>query len=217
MTRRIILSVVTALVLNHLLLGAQSRVYRFGGLNYSFPSAQGSAASVLNNDGNGNLSWGSGIPVGLIAFGITGTCPTGWAEYTPARGRMIVGLVSGGTAQGQVGTSLTDTENRAVGQHNHPGSINTEFTDGGHGHTVNDPTHTHGGNQGSGSPKYNAFDSDKFYLGSVSASGAAATGITVNNATTGIGVNSISTTVDNAGATAGTNAPYIQFIACQKQ
>jgi hypothetical protein len=130
---------------------------------------------------------------------------------------MAVGLVSGGTNQGQVGTSLTDGEDRPVGQHNHPGSINTSFQDSGHSHTVSDPQHTHGGNQQSGSPKFGSTGTDQFYLGSVAASGSATTGITVNSAVTGIGVNTISTTVDNAGGTAGTNAPYIQYKWCEKQ
>jgi hypothetical protein len=36
-----------------------------------------------------------------------------------------------------------------------------------------------------------------------------ATGVTVNGSTTGI-------TVQSAGGVAGTNAPYLQLLACQK-
>lgn len=54
---------------------------------------------------------GSGIPPGLIAA-FNGACPSGWTEFASAQGRMIVGLPSGGTLAGTVGTAMTDLENR---------------------------------------------------------------------------------------------------------
>ena len=68
------------------------------------------------------------LPPGAIAF-FAGACPTGWTEYTSARGRYIVGTPSGGTNGATVGTALSNSEDRAVGQHNHA------ITDPNHSHT----------------------------------------------------------------------------------
>ena len=51
------------------------------------------------------------IPAGLIAL-TASTCPTGWTEYTAARGFALVGLPSGGTAAGTVGTALTNLQDK---------------------------------------------------------------------------------------------------------
>lgn len=59
------------------------------------------------------------VPVSLVAFYNGTACPAGWAELTEARGRYIVGRNSGGTLLAQVGTALTDQENRATGSHTH--------------------------------------------------------------------------------------------------
>lgn len=66
-------------------------------------------------------------PSGLIAY-MNAACPTGWTEFTSARGNYIVGLVSGGTLNTAVGSVLTNQENRATGIH---------------GHSVSDPGHIH--------------------------------------------------------------------------
>jgi len=87
-------------------------------------------------------------PTGLIAF-FTNSCPSGWTEYTAARGRYIVGTPSGGSATATAGTALTDEENRPIGQHFHAinvgaGNMNTHHADnnvtgglGGGGGSVN--------------------------------------------------------------------------------
>jgi hypothetical protein len=118
-------------------------------------------------------------------------CPVGWAELAAAQGRYIVGLPVGGTLAQSVGTALTNGENRPVGQHNH---------------TVNDPGHQHtvdyqslGGNNGGIFQSYVAQDP----------SGTPKTFLT-RTATTGI-------TLQSAGTVAGTNAPYLELLACQKQ
>lgn len=51
------------------------------------------------------------VPTGTIALFGGGTCPAGWTEFTPARGRALVGLPQGGTQQGTVGTALTNLAN----------------------------------------------------------------------------------------------------------
>ncbi len=130
---------------------------------------------------------------GQVAYFNSPTCPSGWSELTAARGRYLVGLNSGGVLGAAVGNDLSDQQNRAVGQHNHG---------------VSDPGHTH-------SVTIGASNDD--------ASEGLATGLvdTANNPqdlsvvpessdeTTGI-------TINNAGGTSGTNAPYLQLLACQK-
>lgn len=150
---------------------------------------------------DGNPASAFGVPSGIIAYSAT-TCPTGWSEYTTARGMYIVGNPSGGTLATAVGTALTNLENRAVGQHLHsvnPPSTSTDTT-GSHQHGRNTDNDA-GGNLGIG------------WTG-----GDAGYGYTYTDA-----AGSHSHTVDiaafdstNAGSVAGTNAPYIQLTACKK-
>ena len=129
-------------------------------------------------------------PTGAVTFFNLATCPSGWSELTAARGRYLVGLQPSGTRGGTVGIALTDAENRAVGQHNHG---------------ITDPEHTHrvrtavDGGFASGSDKLGLVEGDPTF----------ATSPSTSTATTGI-------TVNNAGAVAGTNAPYLQLLVCQK-
>lgn len=68
------------------------------------------------------------VPSGGIIFQ-TGDCWPGWTEYTPARGRYVVGLVSGGTEAGTAGTALGDRESRATGAHSHgSGTLGVSYT-----------------------------------------------------------------------------------------
>jgi len=70
----------------------------------------------------------------IVAYSSTGGELSGWSEYTGARGRMIVGLPSGGTNSGTVGTALTDTQDKTVaGAHTHTGPS----------HTHTGPSHQH--------------------------------------------------------------------------
>ncbi|MBI5151721.1 MAG: LamG domain-containing protein, partial [Candidatus Pacebacteria bacterium] len=112
-------------------------------------------------------SWGRvSIPEtqGQIAA-FASTCPAGWTEYTAARGRYIVGTPASGTIGATVGTALSNTENRPVGQHNHG------ITDPGHTHSINTSGAAGGANGGlaQGGPyTYNAINSST-------------TGVTINN------------------------------------
>lgn len=81
------------------------------------------------------LSTLDAIPTNLVAY-TTGGVPSGWSEYTAARGRVIVGKPSGGTAAGTVGTALSNLENRThshvyttVPSHRHSAYWNTDGTD----------------------------------------------------------------------------------------
>jgi hypothetical protein len=76
--------------------------------------------------------FGDAIPSNLVAYVTGASAPSGWSEYTSARGRMIVGLVSGGTDEGTVGTALTDEQDKT---HTHTGPS----------HTHTGPSHTHTG------------------------------------------------------------------------
>lgn len=161
------------------------------------------ADKVLTSDANGEASWqtpAGGLPSGMIAA-FAATCPSGWVEYTAARGRYLVGVPAGGTLSAVVGTALTDGENRAVGQHLHsidPPNTSTT-TDGSHTHTIS--TTDYGGtvnnkNWGSGAND-----------GTVTTNAGGSHAHTVD-----IGAFNSA----NAGTTTGTNAPYIQVRWCVK-
>ena len=135
------------------------------------------------------------LPLNTIIFYNGTSCPQGFSELTAARGRYIVGLPSGGTLNATVGTALSDSENRAVGEHNH------DITDPGHAHRPqarnnanSPPTVTYGTQQ-------------------LGFSGSGGTGgdtqADTDTRTTGV-------TINNAGSVAGTNAPYIQYLVCVK-
>ena|GEM_PF-2747885 len=82
-------------------------------------------------DGSGltGLPGGASIPSGMVSFFALTSCPSGWSELTAAQGRYMVGRTATGSTGTVIGTALTNTENRAVGQHNH------SITDPGHSHS----------------------------------------------------------------------------------
>jgi len=88
-------------------------------------------------------------PSGTIAF-FRASCPSGWTEYTAARGRYIVGTPSGGSATATVGTAMSDKENRPVGEHKHGADVGSANRNSHHG---TDPLA--GGDAGSGSDNNN--------------------------------------------------------------
>ena len=128
------------------------------------------------------------VPAGaVLAFNLK-ACPTGWSELVAARGRSVVGLQPGGALAATVGTALSDKEDRPVGKH---------------GHALTDPGHSHPFK----------IDSDLSYDGGSGAPAGEDSGVyTVNTvaATTNI-------SIAEAGGVAGTNAPYLQLLMCQKQ
>ena len=117
-------------------------------------------------------------------------CPSGWTEVVLARGRYLVGIPQGGTVGAQVGTALTNLQNRATGQHTHA------VIDPGHAHAVPFDTEqlANQGNTIGGTKQSGGTDSG------TKTSGLAFTGISIAN----------------AGSTPGTNAPYVQFLTCRK-
>lgn len=151
--------------------------------------ADGSQADgrIFVSDPNGVGQWKDFLPAAVVFFR-TATCPSGWSELIEARGRYVIGLPPGGTLMAEVGAALGDQENRAVGQHSH---------------TITDPGHIHNAfaypGMGS-SPGYSTFWDNNANPNSWPSVGPAQTGIQINP----------------AGSVAGTNAPYLQLLACQK-
>ena len=155
----------------------------------------------LYEDGNEFLS-------SMIAP-FAGSCPTGWSEYTAARGRAVVGTPSGGTNAGTVGTALTNLGTRTV----------TDVA--AHTHAVDPPStgtdsqgaHTHGPSSGS------FVISGGVGLGN---GGSIVASIDTSGTTASAGAHTH--TVDIASFTSGSTGvasvdvtmPYIQLTYCQK-
>jgi hypothetical protein len=140
------------------------------------------------------VSADNGAPSGAVIFFNLAACPAGWTAYAAAQGRGVVGVVDGGTLGAAVGTALGDQENRPTGQHTHT------VTDPGHKHPP--PNAASGAYivEGSGGTLQVA-NANYYDLGAdPSGTGSATTGISVNP----------------SGTVAGTNAPYVQLLACQK-
>jgi len=79
----------------------------------------------LDSSGNMTLPSGASITVGILHGTIvpsgtliltTSTCPSGFTEYTAARGYYLVGVPSGGSVGGTVGSAMGDLSNA---NHNH--------------------------------------------------------------------------------------------------
>ena len=62
----------------------------------------------------------SGVPSDVVAYrASSASTPSGWSEYTTVRGRVVVGLISGGTDGATVGTAFdTDSQDKT---HTHTG------------------------------------------------------------------------------------------------
>lgn len=69
--------------------------------------------------GSGWQPMGVGIPAGTISAFASTTCPTGWSEYTPARGRFLRGI-DNGAGNDPSGTRVPGaTQADALANHNH--------------------------------------------------------------------------------------------------
>lgn len=133
-----------------------------------------------------------GIPLGAVVFftssdGI-GECPPGWSVFEEARGRYIVGLPVGGSVNGIVGTPLKNMENRPVGEHTH------EVIDPGHSQYKSMCSEDDAVEDG-----WNRigceWDRRSFYQKQITETGIS---------------------IQNTGTVPGTNAPYIQLLACRR-
>ena len=142
------------------------------------------------------------FPVGETSGQISAfatTCPSGWTEYTAARGRTVVGTPASGTIAGTVGTALTNLGTRTI----------TDVP--AHTHSVDPPNTSTSTNQinasfgGGGSQ--GAIDADaniSFTKGLAGSSHAHSVDIAAFNSDS-TGVASVDVTM-----------PYIQLTYCQK-
>ena len=133
-------------------------------------------------------------PQGAIVYFDLPTCPPGWSEATEVKGKSLVGFSPGGTLglSSSVGQALSNMENRATGQHNHSSS--------------QDP-HQH-----SSYYEYMRIQTGNWVENArCCCSWFGWTGSWTDTDSRQPAVN-----VDNAGSVPGTNAPYIQFLACKK-
>lgn len=161
---------------------------------------------------------GALIPSGAVLPFNLSTCPPGWSPLDgqggrpDARGRYAVFLPASGTLAGTAGTALTNVENRAVGQHDH--AVDPPSTAA----SITDPGHRHGFKFNIGGGYTNTF------MQTVSQSSSEYSN-TYNDTPPWVGINTtgITASVDiasltsgSAGSVAGTNAPYIQLLGCQK-
>lgn len=149
------------------------------------------AAGVLSVPGASNSTTNvtnvSGIPTNGIVFFLSPSCPDGWTEYVTARGRYVVGVRPDGDIGGTRGASLANLENRSVGRHDH----------GTEAHTHTHPTGMLGG-------------------GTFKAMADAATGTEVLTPGPAMSIGSTTVNVLHRGDEFGTNAPYVQLLACRK-
>ena len=148
------------------------------------------------------MSIPGGVPSGAVVFFNLTTCPTGWIELTEARGRVAVGLPTGGTLAGLIGTAMNDMGSRTISdvpRHTH--GVN----DPGHGHQIrsrNDEFNCSG--DGSGLFEVaKCRDNGFFTWNEIRGMGAMnrTTRIAINSA----GLSSVDVTI-----------PYIQLLVCQK-
>lgn len=93
--------------------------------SYVFPAGAAIGGSTITSAGNLQMPSGATITVGSVTGTLlpSGTmvlsiaaCPGGFTEYTNARGFYLVGMPSGGTAAGTVGSAMT---NLADAAHSH--------------------------------------------------------------------------------------------------
>ena len=142
------------------------------------------------------------IPAGVIIL-MAAACPSGFTEYTNARGRALVGVPSGGTLEGTVGSALTNLLDRT---HTHSGPshshshTHTIAHNHSHDHTLSahthaGPSHTHPTSGGGGSGTFG------INVGASSASGAGLAGLS------GGGSRGQTSTGTASGGTGGTGVP----------
>ncbi|MBI5306071.1 hypothetical protein HZB04_00540 [Candidatus Wolfebacteria bacterium] len=172
------------------------------------------------NPPSGGVATGGLVTSGFVGYFNLSSCPSGWSLLSAADGRYIVGITSTTTKTlaGTNGTALSNLENRPVGQHSH--SITdvahshggTADAAGSHTHIVSRPSDGSGGHIVAGITWGNSdFGTlDWQPMNPTTSNGSHSHSLSINSAYTGI------STTQNSGSVAGTNAPYIQLLVCQK-
>lgn len=191
--------------------GGTSRYSAFSG------SRVGNPVVIINQDNTTQVQPPTGsvvffnLPGGLFAA----TCPVGWTKLdgtaNPINMQGMYAVGSLGTSVGQYGGSLrlSNTESRATGMHTHsipPLGVNNLVEPGlaytGTAHYFGTSYSVRVGGNAWPEISYNSVITD----GAQSTGG----GGSISGATT------IVNGTGSTGAVAGTNAPYVQFLACQK-
>lgn len=95
--------------------------------------AVGANDTVMTADSaqSAGVKWAATVPANVIAYfnGAVASIPSGWTEFTAARGRVIAGVPLSGTVGGTVGTALTNlqdpTHTHTGPSHQHTSNIGT--------------------------------------------------------------------------------------------
>lgn len=93
------------------------------GVPHTFSQGQVISAEQVNNNFqaviNGINDVDALFPSGTVMMFDLDNCPVGWSAFQDAQGRYLLGKQPAGQLGQQVGTPLTDGENRAAGDHTH--------------------------------------------------------------------------------------------------
>lgn len=97
-----------------------------GALRYNSPTT-----TLQLCTGTGWVPMGVGVPAGTIAAFASTTCPTGWSEYTAARGRFLRGIDNGAGNDPDGTRAPGGTQADLVGSHTHTLRIGQTYGSGG--------------------------------------------------------------------------------------
>ena len=86
-----------------------------GTMRYSSGTVQVCTGVDWDHVGNAGL----GIPTGSIMAFATSSCPAGWVEYTPSRGRFLRGIDNGAGIDPEGTRSPGSVQNYLIGEHTH--------------------------------------------------------------------------------------------------
>ena len=184
-------------------------------ITLTLPSSDGNANDVLQSDGSGNLSFTAlpqAVPTGSVHMMATTTAPSGYLKCNGAavsrttyadlfaiigtthgegdgsstfnvpdlRGEFVRGWDDGrGVDSGRSFASAQGDQNK---QHNH------SVTDPGHNHSINDPGHIHQVQYSNSDSGDGVIEESGTGLSGQEPTLSATTGITINNASTGISI-----------------------------
>lgn len=107
------------------------------GTNCNKPIAQLYAdGQAFNFVGGGSDSEGSATPSGAVMAFALNSCPSGWSEYIPARGRFIRGIDSTGTVDPDGVRAVGSTQEDEFKKHSHGMPRGDQNWDSGYGNSA---------------------------------------------------------------------------------
>lgn len=118
--------------------GGSMGALRYNGSSNALEFCNGSGWQSVSSGG------GVGIPTGAIAAFASTTCPTGWTEYTAARGRFLRGIDNGAGNDPGGTRAPGNVQTDALKSHLHSVDPPTAATTsvGAHAHSINPPATT---------------------------------------------------------------------------